>query len=288
MKRKRFCFFNVLLLITFLSVTHDIYGQFQDSILQNKNAIDSILASEQLGKLEGKPATFYSLGHEVRAKALQQLVFKCDRFYENHFPKKKFEESIYVLDKSDWEKPPFGVPYGLPEYFPENKLEIIAAEKNALALLSNKPDDSVKSDKIVSGYDYVALHELGHYFFVTLYNMRTQKWFDEFLASYFLISYVNQNNIRFDMKTFFMPEGNQPHKSLNDFNTLYESVGPANYDWYQREFIQLGLQLYPQLKLELIKKVLENYSPGGKQLDGMALLKNLAPDTMNKWLKGIH
>ncbi len=267
-----------------MSVNECLYGQFKDSLLQNKKAIDSILLSEHLNKLAGKPPTFYSNGFHVRAAALQALVRNCMKFYEMHFDK-TFNVSIYVLNDSDWQKPPFGVPYGLPDYVPENKLEIIGAEKNALAHISGRPDDPEKSDSIVSGYDYVALHELGHYFFVTLNKLRTEKWLDEFLASYFLICYIQGNNIDFDLKNFFKPDGDWRHKTLEDFNKLYDNVGPANYDWYQKEFLQLGLQLYPQFRLGLINKITENYSLHGKHLTALMLLKNIAPVTTDNWLK---
>ena len=267
-----------------LTTSQGVYAQYQDSSLQNKKVIDSILLTEHLNELTERPQTFFSNGANVRARALQHLVFNCIKFYQMQFPNKTFDMSIYVLNQADWEKPPFGVPYGLPDYLPENKLEIIGADKNALAHISGKPDDPIKSDSIVSGYDYVALHELGHYFFVTLNNLRTEKWLDEFLASYFLTCYIKANNIDFDLKNFFKPEGNQQHKTLEDFNNLYDSVGPPNYDWYQKEFMQLGLQLYPQLKMGLINKIIENYSAQGRHLNGITLLKMLAPETINNWL----
>jgi hypothetical protein len=254
-------------------------------VLQNKKAIDSILLTEHLSKLIGSPQTFYSKGFNARAKVLQQLVLNCIKFYEMQFAGKTFNVSIYVLNEDDWQKPPFGVPYGLPDYLPENELEIIGADKNALAHISGRPDDPVKSDSIISGYDYVALHELGHYFFITFNNLRTEKWLDEFLVSYFLICHIKANNIDFDLKSFFKPDGDQQHKTLEDFNKMYDGVDPANYDWYQKEFLQLGLQLYPQLRFDLINKIIENYSAHGKHLTGLVLLKNLAPETINNWLR---
>lgn len=285
MKLKKYLFSTLSLLVISVTISECLYGQYQDSVLQNKKAIDSILLTEYLSRLPGNPQTFYSKGFDMRAKALQHLVLSCVRFYEMKFSGKKFKMSIYVLNESDWKKPPFGVPYGLPDYLPQNKLEIIGADKNALAHISGKPDDPVKSDSIVSGYDYVALHELGHYFFITLNNLRTEKWLDEFLASYFMICYVRENNIDFDLKNFFMPEGDQKHKTLQDFDKLYDGVGPANYDWYQKQFLQLGLQLYPLLRLGLISKIIENYSIHGKRLTPLALLKSIAPETTNNWLK---
>jgi hypothetical protein len=268
-----------------------VHGQVQDSVLQNKIAIDSILASEQLNKLEGRPATFYSKGHEVRAKAIHDLVRGCVLFYEAQFPGRKFDLRVYVLDKNDWERAPFGNPYGLINYYPDNILEIIPADKNALTRLVGAPDDSIQADSIISGYDAGALHELGHYFIETLYHLRKSikdKWLHEVMATYFSYCYLKEKHsqIASGIEELVKPPLPQPkYKSLQDFQNLYGKVGPENYDWYQRRFAQLDFALYPQLKLELIKKVIENYSPGGKNLDGISLLKKLAPETMNEWLK---
>ena len=62
-------------------------------------------------------------------------------------------------------------------------------------------------------------------------------------------------------------------------------MGPANYHWYQSKFAELGFSLYPQFKLGLIKKVLQNYAAGGENVDGLTLLKRMAPEKMDVWLK---
>lgn len=281
--------FEGLLLSFFILILKNVKAQDPQSARQNKIAINSILATEQLDKLEGRPTTFYSPAYEVRAKAIHQLVKNCISFYESHFPGKKFDLRVYVLNRTDWEKVPFGQPYGLIGYFPDNVLEIVCADKNALAHLVGAPDDPVKSDNIISGYDVGALHELGHYFLGTLYNLSSSmkdQWLKEAMATYFMICYLKEKHIAPGTEEMLKITSPLPmHTSLLDFQHLYLNVGPANYDWYQRKFAQLDFALYPQLKLELIKKVIENYSPGGKKLDGISLLKSLAPETMNKWLK---
>ncbi len=284
-------FVYLLLLFTFFSANQCVYAQSQDSLLQTKIAIDSILASEQLDKLEGRPTTFYSIGYEVRAKAIHNLVLGCILFYETQFPKRKFDLRVYVLDKNDWERPPFGNPYGLINYYPDNILEIIPADKNALTRLVGVPDDPITADSIISGYDAGVLHELGHYFIETLYHLRKSikdKWLHEVMATYFSYCYLKEKHSQIASGIEEMVKAPLPHpkyKSLQDFQNLYGDVGPENYDWYQRKFAQLAFALYPQLKLELIKKVIENYSPSGEQLEGIALLKKLAPETMCEWLK---
>jgi hypothetical protein len=83
------------------------------------------------------------------------------------------------------------------------------------------------------------------------------------------------------------PDFSLQHKSLEDFEKLYARVGPQNYDWYQRRFIDLGFSLYPSLKTKLIRDVFENYSPSGKNSDPVDLFKSFSPKIMDDWLKGM-
>lgn len=274
----------LLLLITIL-VIKNVKSQNPDSLLQNKNTIDSILSGEQLDKLQGEPPTYYSKMYKVRAKAMQELMSNCILFYEAKFPDKKFNIPLYLLNKSDWEKVPFGEPYGMPFYNGHNIIMVIAAEKNALRRLTGLPDDPVKSDSILSSLDYQPIHELGHYFFITLHNIYREKWLNEFIATYFLICFIKEKNLVPGLENELKADYPVAHKTLEDFQKLYGDVGPANYHWYQCKFAQLGYKLYPQFKLELIKKVIENYFPEGKDPDGISFLKKLAPETMNEWLK---
>lgn len=264
-------------------------AQYQDPVTQKKQAIDSLLAGEHLVLLEGLPKTFYSKGFEVRAAALQKLIKASIDFYESQLPALKFEVPLYVLANKDWNEQLFAAPYGLPNYLPDNNLILIGADKNALAKLSGQPQTSA-SDSVVSGYDYVAVHELGHYFFITLNGVRTgQKWGDEFLADYFLVAFMKEREaevVKQWEEEQSLDNAKLPtHRTLDDFEKLYDKVGPPNYDWYQKKFIRLGLQLYPQFKTSLITAILENYAPGGKKHDPLTLMKTIAPDTMNKWLE---
>jgi hypothetical protein len=276
---------SLLVFALVLTCASSLEAQYQDNVTQDKQAIDALLLSEHLHSLSGDPKTYYSAGYETRARALQKLIRECIDFFQTEFPEAQFNVPLYVLDKSDWNEKLFGAPYAMPNYLPTNNLIVIGAEKNALARLSGRPDDPVKSDSVVSGYDYVAVHELGHYFFITLNNVRTtEHWVDEFLADYFLICYVKGNKVDLDLEKMALPK-NQPHRTLEDFEKLYDRVGPQNYDWYQKEFIRFGLMLYPQFKTKLIKEMIANYSPKGKHTDAAILLKALAPDTMEAWLK---
>jgi hypothetical protein len=260
-------------------------AQQNDSIKNTKNVIDSILASEQLVLLDGKPKTFCSPDAVVRSKVLQDLINNCIYFYDSLFPGNKFNMRVYILNKPNWEKAAFEQPYGMPFYNDLNEIMVIAAEKNALRRLSGLPDDPVKSDSILSSLDYQPLHELGHYFFFTLNKIKKEKWFNEFLATYFLICFLKSNNLEPNLEEEMKADYPVTHRTLEDFQKFYGGVGPRNYGWYQVKFAKLGFELYPSFKVELIRLVLQNYAPNGKNLDGVTLLKGLAPETMNAWLK---
>jgi hypothetical protein len=209
----------------------------------------------------------------------------CIDFYQANFPGQKFTVPLYVLDKDDWTKPHLGFPYGMPFYSPDNVIMVVAAEKNALRRSTGLPDDPIKSDSLLSTFDFQPVHELGHYFFFTLNNVNKEKWFNEFLATYFLICYIKDQNLAPDLEQALKADYPVSHKTIEDFDKLYGGVGPANYHWYQQKFAQLGFTLYPQFKLELIRIVLKNYAPGGQNLDGLTLLKSLASEKMDAWHK---
>ena len=139
---------------------------------------------------------------------------------------------------------------------------------------------------IIIYYHAVLTVSVGHYFFFTINRINKEKWFNEFLATYFLICYIREKSLNTNLESILKPDYSVArHKTLEDFQKLYLGVGPANYGWYQCQFAQLGFAIYPQLKMKVIEAALENYGPGGKNLDGVSLLKTLAPDIMNNWLK---
>ncbi len=139
-------------IVIFIVICLSAKAQYQDSILQNKKAIDSTLISEHLDSLNDLPKTFYTDGYKIRATALQKLIKVCIDFYQSKFSAHQFNVPLYVLDSNDWKEQLFAVPYALPDYLPENNIIIIGAEKNALAKLSGQPQTTT-SESIVSGYD---------------------------------------------------------------------------------------------------------------------------------------
>jgi hypothetical protein len=252
----------------------------------DKEILDSLLISEKLDTLPGFPVTLFSHGYEIRARAVQNMVSDCIKFYQDQYPADHYTVQIEMLDGQDWKKLPFPQPYGLPHFTDVNQSIIVAADKNALNKL-NKMEELTTPDSVTGGYDYVALHELGHYFFFTLHQIDKEHWLNESLASYFMICFLRHNNLVLDIGK--ANAGYTPaHRSLEDFDKIYFRVGPQNYDWYQRQFLTLDSMLYPDLKTRLIQEVLVNYGSGGKNLDGISLMKYLDPHVMDAWLKSLQ
>ncbi len=285
MKSNRYFTFALVLLLTSVAVESSVYAQQVSTKEESKKSVDSILLSENLVSLKGNPTILYSAGFDTRAITLQKLFNDCINYYEGIFPEEKFAPHVYILNKNDWERPNFEEPYGMPFYSQYYDILVIAAEKDALAKLTGLKDVPKTSDSILTGLDYQPLHELGHYFFFTLNKINKEKWFNEFLATYFLICYLKERNLEPNLEDELKADYPVEHRSLEDFQKFYLKVGPSNYHWYQSKFAKLGFKLYPQFKTDHIKEVLDNYKPGGKDLNGISLLRDLAPETLNDWLK---
>jgi hypothetical protein len=250
---------------------------------------DSALANLPLETSHGTLMTLYSKGYEKRAKIIQSMVEGCARFYEHLFPDTRFDLLLFVLDEKDWAKLPFKTPYGMPNsnVFRSGALGkpklIMGANKQAVAKLFGQTDDSPNT--ILSNMDSVALHELGHIFFRDNKKIEVaEKWVNEFLATYFSTCYVAANK-----KNQGLPQVNRTsyeprYRKLQDFEDSTSKMEPLNFAWYQGKFYQLGLELYPQFGTALITKFIDNFSPGGKKVESLVFLQQLAPEIVNKWL----
>lgn len=276
--------YHFLVVLLFITLCFSADAQNTDSLAKRKKDLDSILSSEHLDMLTGTAPVHYSANFQIRAKTLQGLFVNCINYYERILPGTKFNVNIYILGKIDWDRPHTGFPYGMPFYHPDYRVLFVPAEKNALRRLTGLPDDPVKSDSVLSTFDFQPIHELGHYYFFTLNGIYKEKWMNEFLATYFLICFIQAKGLAPDLQKELQANFPVAHRTLDEFEKLYLGVGPSNYHWYQSKFAMLGYSLYPQFKEKLITLVLQNYAPGGKNLDAKSFLLSVSPDTVTAWL----
>jgi hypothetical protein len=251
--------------------------------------VDNAINSYRWDTLQGKISVIYSKNYKVRARTIQKLIDECMEFYKPAFPETKFNLYAMILSQEDWNKIHLNesVPYGMPNANTAINKLFIAADKKAVGKLAGEPDNL--PDNMLSKFDCIALHEVGHIFLIRYNHTSTQKkWADEFLASYFAICFFEQHKNYPGLpqagETGYSPK----YITLADFERLYFNVGAQNYGWYQGQFQNLGYELYPKFKTELLKKFIDNYSDAGKKLPPLDLLKQLAPEITNQWLKGME
>jgi hypothetical protein len=278
---------NVIFL-TLVLLAGIIHGQgITDSSKILLGQYNALLSGFSLDSIHGEITALYSKNYEVRAKAVHRLLNDCSKFYNKQFPDVLFNPQVLILDSPAWNTIARTIPnslpvYGLPDAEPKVNKIFIAADKKAVAELVGLHDNL--PDSILSEFDYIALHELGHIFLLRYKKTFTHKrWADEFLASYFALCYLKQVNDTLGLpqldQTGFKPK----YKTLVYFDGLYEDVGPANYAWYQGKFQKLATQLYPVFKLKLLKAFINNYSGKGNTEDPLELLMHLSPSITKPW-----
>jgi hypothetical protein len=255
---------------------------------------------------------YYSPGYEKRAKELQSMVEEAMGFYERKL-KLRAELSLAVLTRDQWQQVR-AVPYGLPNvsspphvaFLPATADGVVTAD--ALSLKSNLSPATMKKLKS-SGYtfdqaavkfvDLIGLHELGHTYAVSLGLVppRPNKWFSEFLASYFAYAYLREKRPKLATLFYVMAadlalEVPRPkYTSLEDFERLYSGVGPKNYGWYQGRFFQRVAQVYDAKGLSFITEVLNAFPAAeGESLPFEVVLQRLekiSPGFM-EWSKDLR
>ena len=174
-------------------------------------------------------------------------------------------------------------PYGMPNSISNINKVFIAADKKAVAQLFGQTDNL--PDSILSMFDNIALHELGHIFLINLKHTHfEERWANEFLASYFAICFLEESHSKSGLPRVDL-SGYQPHyKSLEDFERLYSQMNGPNFAWFQGKFVELGYELYPKYKTGLLNRFIVGQSVSGKDLNPLTLLKQLEPKITNQWL----
>ncbi len=260
------------------------------------NALQKVQALKN-PSLTNKITVHYSRGYEKRARELQSMLEEAMRFYERKL-KSKVELSLAVLTPDQW-KQVRPMPYGLPNvssaphvvFLPATEDGVVTAD--ALSLKSSLSPATLKKLKS-SGYtfeqaavkfvDLIGLHELGHTYAISLGLMppRPNKWFNEFMGSYFAYAYLRDKrpklaDVFYVMAADLALEGPRPkHTSLEDFERLYVGVGPKNYGWYQGKFFQRVAPVYAAKGLSFIPEALKAFpSSEGESLPIDVVLQRL-------------
>lgn len=247
-----------------------------------KPTLTRLQAVRELGaaSLPGKFTCYYSAGYEERAKELSKQIESAQRFYEDML-EIKAEFALAVLDRRDWERVAPEMPFGLPSVSPDPPVILLPATVDGVVVegakaLRERASAATLAKIEAAGFDFdsgaeklidlIALHELGHVLTLAYGIRPPDHWSNEFLASYFAYAYLQLEDPR--LATLFVAithdlecrDGTRPkHTSLEDFDRLYSQVGPANYGWYQGEFLGRVEQVYQARKLGFLESVRSAY-----------------------------
>ena len=235
--------------------------------------------------LKNKIIVYYSPEYKKRAKEIQPLVEDAMRFYERKL-NLKVDLSVAVLDEAQWQQVT-PIPYGLPwvsdaphvAFLPATADGVVASDTLKLKefftptmlqkIKSSGFNFEQAAEKTV---DLIGLHELGHTYSrqIGIVPPRPNKWFNEFMASYFAYAYLREKRPK--LATLFhtmtadmaLVTPKQKHTTLDDFERFYVEVGPANYGWYQGKFFERVAQVYDAKGLSFIEEVRKAF-PGNEK-----------------------
>ena len=247
------------------------------SLAQQKTALQIVESLKNPSKTN-KTKVYYSPGYEKRALQLQAMIEEAVKFYERKLDIKQ-EINIAVLTPEQWRQVGSQVPYGVPNVQgPPYVIFMAATTDNATtqATMSLKEKTSAATLKKIkaSGFrfeqgaiesgDQLALHELGHVLTRTFGINPANKWFSEFLATYFAYAYMKDHKPKqarlWEAMSYAYIDGIEPkYTALADFERLYFGVGLDNYGWYQAKFLLKGAEIQKKGKLQFLKKIKKSF-----------------------------
>jgi hypothetical protein len=226
-----------------------------------------VLRSLELARLSGPFETWYSSGHEERARRIRHMVTGMLDFYHERLDV-SIDPYVVVLDSTDWRRLVEAVDacddcqrinrsYGRqmnwsspPAIFvPATDSEAAAGVRQGGGELPPLPAD-VSRELALAGFedpgmgdlpgfaqDAVALHEIGHLLTRAFEIATPTTWLNEFLANYWWSAYWREDfpaltELQARMTAAAPAAPAQARPSLHDFERG-ETGGWQNYVWYQ-------------------------------------------------------
>lgn len=197
---------------------------------------------------------YYSTGAEERARIITE---RCEKTisYINGLVGFTPKVSLFILNPEHWNKYATFPVYGMPHY-PDNERLVIASQDNEfwksfIPRLDQLPKDLADQVKkaytmedgklsMMSFFDLLALHELGHGFHeqggLTMHRL----WMQELFCNIMLHTYIAENEPKNLPPLEVFPEmvvaagsAGYEYTTLADFEKRYDNMDPRNYGWYQ-------------------------------------------------------
>ena len=266
----------------------------------------------KLNKLESDQVTvYYSNGSEELGKLQFERICNITKYYKEQLNVEP-HLAVYVLNEKDWDAAGIPLAYGMPfiDGF-TNPHQIVgpATPKGVIVDAVMKYKDVVPqdiTDRLASvGMTYkeaaerypnmIVYHESGHGFQFALGFDKVSRWFGEFLASYFLVHFVWENDPKTAIVFKTMSEatyldGSKPkYTTLKELEELYmDGVGMQNYDWYQKQINLKIYKVHEKYGLDFIKKCIGAFPD--RELNSketIAILEKLFPGEFADWANDV-
>lgn len=196
---------------------------------------------------------YYSPGNEERARI---IVTRCAKTinYISRLVGFTPTVSLFILNPEHWKKYATFPVYGMPHY--SNERLIIASQNNDLWKSIFLPLDQLPKDladkftqvyktgdgtlSMISFFDLLALHELGHGFHIQAGLEMHRLWMQELFCNLMLHTYIAENEPESLPELEVLPEavvavGTKGFEftAMTDFEKMYSSMDFKNFAWYQ-------------------------------------------------------
>ena len=250
----------------------------------------------------------YSAGAEELAQLQYERINGMMKFYASQYDIQQ-DVLIRILNSDDWETQ--GPPYGMPSIRPGNPLvitgpatadgvivqDVIQYADVVPVFLQEKLDGiGLTFEEAAQQYpDLIVYHEAGHAYQFNVGLDGVNRWFAEFMASYFMVNYTIQHDPEaaqlFEIMSYatYLDGSTPNYVSLDDLERLYaDGVGMQNYDWYQKQLNLKLFSVYRNHGADFIDAVIEAFD--GKQVtseETIAILEKLYPGEFAQWAQDV-
>jgi hypothetical protein len=258
-----------------------------------------------LAHRDGVASLHYSACCRERAIEIQNSVQDLMAFYRERLGAGG-PIAVAVLNKNDWDDVAQQIadhrfqPYGMPNFqvAPSGYILFIPADDNGVVtqhLLGNRHLATADSLRLFASahltYDeavhraivLMAYHETGHTLVYEYGIGQTNHFLNEILANYFAYGYAKTRDpetatVFEGFSTLGTPPG--AYTSLEDFESHWSDMPPANYDWYQLQFGLRVLEIYNEQGLGFLSKVKSVFPKGTPEMsvaDTLTRLEEISP-----------
>jgi hypothetical protein len=284
--------------------------------LDPKAALDTL----ELKFVPGATPLYYSSGHEQRAISIRDRLRPAIDFFESKL-QVKVQVHVAVLAREDWTRlltrPLYGMPWpvlapgdpatssprvglvGMPATTELTKGPVAALQKPGV--LSPDIAAAVKAtglsfeEGMRLWSDETMYHELGHIYTIA-YGIEVDGWLNEFLAQFFTVAYDAEaappaGPVRAfsDALRHFTLHTYKPKRVALEDIQHGASAYPADYAWYQYQFLVRAEDVYKAQGMAFLARVKDAFPPGDGPLsvdETLARLEKISPGSV-EWARNL-